>query len=116
MNTVTNFLSSISTRTWIIIAIVLIIIILIIYYSNKKKTVTTTTTSTMSSALGINSINFPLQIGSRGDNVKKWQKYLNTKGAGLVEDGIWGVLTEAASVKYVGFNSVSETYFKGLGI
>ena len=54
---------------------------------------------------------FPLKMGSRGDNVKKWQTYLNGKGADLVVDGVWGPKTEAASLKYQQLNSISEYYF-----
>lgn len=112
-----NFLKSISTKNWIIIAVIILIIVLIIYFSTRKKTVTTTTTITQASIVPVSSGNgFPLQLGSRGPNVTKWQKYLNTKGAKLTEDGVWGPLTDAASLKYMGFNSVTETYFKGLGI
>ncbi len=108
-----NYLSSISRNTWIIIAVVILVIILVIYFARKPKTITTTTTVTQPAAnLNISSGNgFPLQMGSSGSNVVKWQKYLNTKGAKLTEDGIWGPLTDAASLKYMGFNSVTEQYF-----
>lgn len=116
-----NFISKITPKGWIAIVIVLLIIILIIYFSTRKKTVTTTTSTTTvvpnNTNTTISSGNgFPLQMGSIGDNVKKWQTYLNSKGATLVVDGIWGVKTEAASLKYAGFNSVTQDYFNGLGI
>ena len=115
-----KFLQNITPKQWIIIAVVIIVIIVLIYYFNKPKTITTSTTITPvipSNNTITNSINgFPLQIGSRGPDVVKWQHYLNSKGANLKEDGIWGPLTEAASLKYMGFNSVTEQYFKGLGL
>lgn len=111
-----NFIKNLTAKQWIIIAVVIIIIIVLIYYFNKPKTITTTTSTTTIIPSNTATNGFPLQMGSRGENVKKWQKYLNTKGAGLTEDGIWGPLTEAASTKYMGFNSVTEVYFKGLGI
>ena len=41
-----------------------------------------------------------LQKGSSGDEVKKWQEYLNTKGYGLTVDGIFGDKTDAATKQY----------------
>lgn len=108
-----DFIKQITPKGWIAIAVVIIVIILIIYLVRKPKTITTTTTTMVPAAIvPISSGNgFPLQMGSRGTNVAKWQKYLNTKGASLKEDEIWGPLTEAASLKYMGFNSVTEEYF-----
>ena len=117
-----NFIKQITPKGWIIIGVVILIIILIIYFARKPKTITTivknpvvppANTNTTTTSTGNN---FPLHKGSVGDNVKKWQTYLNTKGAGLVIDGIWGNKTEAASIKYMGFNQVEESYFKGLGL
>lgn len=109
-----KFIKNLTAKQWILIAVIIIVIILIIYFTTRKKTVTTTTTTVISSPSNpviSSGSGFPLQYGSRGENVKKWQKYLNGKGAKLVEDGIWGDLTEAASLKYMGFNSVTEQYF-----
>lgn len=112
-----KYLKSIPTTTWIIIAIVIIILIIYLATRSKNPTITTTTTTVVPALTNVSSGNgFPLQMGSRGDNVKKWQTYLNSKGATLVVDGIWGVKTEAASLKYAGFNSVTQDYFNGLGI
>jgi len=52
-----------------------------------------------------------LRNGSRGPNVTKWAIKVNTKGATLKEDGIWGPLTEAASLKYTGYNPITQDYF-----
>jgi peptidoglycan hydrolase-like protein with peptidoglycan-binding domain len=41
-----------------------------------------------------------LQKGSNGDEVKKWQEYLNTQGYGLTVDGIFGDKTDAATRDY----------------
>lgn len=68
---------------------------------------------------------FPLQKGSKGPEVAIYQIYLNTRyGSKLVEDGIWGSATQAASLAGTGLSSVSlaqyrqfvqilETYHKG---
>jgi peptidoglycan hydrolase-like protein with peptidoglycan-binding domain len=59
---------------------------------------------------------FPLQIGSRGDNVKKLQSYLNTriKTTKLIIDGIFGVLTQAALKSVTGKISITEQEFNSL--
>lgn len=116
MKQITSFFSSIDRNTWIIIGVVVLIIIIVIVVNKRNKTTTTTLTTTTpvnqaSFVPTSTGNNFPLQYGSRGDNIAKWQKYLNTKGAGLKEDGVWGPLTEAASLKYMGFNSVTKEYF-----
>jgi LPXTG-motif cell wall-anchored protein len=61
---------------------------------------------------------FPLQIGSRGENVKKLQTYLNQKvNAGLVVDGIFGAKTAEAVKKAIGTDKVSqEMFMKYIGI
>ena len=41
-----------------------------------------------------------LQKGSQGDEVKKWQEYLNTQGYGLSVDGVFGDKTYNATVDY----------------
>lgn len=108
-----NFLKSIPTKTWIIIGIIIVLIIILIIAYNRNKSGNTTTNVNVVEP-NVNTQQrpvFPLQYGSRGEQVRKWQMYLNTKGAGLAEDGIWGPLTEAASLKYMGFNSVTEQYF-----
>lgn len=54
-------------------------------------------------------------MGSRGSDVKKVQEQLNSQGAGLKLDGIWGPKTEAAYQAYVnsggnGMNTTTSTY------
>jgi len=41
-----------------------------------------------------------LGYGSKGSEVKKLQKTLNSQGAGLKVDGVWGPKTQAAVEKY----------------
>ena len=41
-----------------------------------------------------------LQKGSQGDEVKEWQKYLNSLGYGLIVDGDFGDKTLDATIKY----------------
>jgi len=56
---------------------------------------------------------FPLQSGSRGENVKRVQAFLNQKlNAGLVVDGIFGPNTLKALKALNGNSSVSESEFK----
>jgi peptidoglycan hydrolase-like protein with peptidoglycan-binding domain len=56
---------------------------------------------------------FPLQNGSRGENVKQLQAFLNQKyNVGLVVDGIFGDNTAKAVKKLTGSTLVSETQFR----
>lgn len=121
MKQITAFFSSIDRDTWIIIVIIVLIIIIVVIRNRRNKTSTTTTTTTFNpnqntsgNIFTSGSGTFPLKNGSRGSNVVIWQNYLNTKGAGLNPDGVWGPLTEAASLKYTGINNVSKDYFDKL--
>lgn len=119
-------LSKITTKGWITIGIVIVLIIfLYLYFKNRNKITTTTTVTTPKGNTGGTSTgsvttavvaptkddSFPLGMGSRGDNVKTYQIYLNSLGANLKIDGIWGILTEAASIRFTKFNSIPQDYF-----
>lgn len=118
-----NFFSKITVKGWVTIILVIVLLWLIIRYFKNKNTITTTTTTTVPNP-NINTSSFlpsttkddsfPLGFGSRGENVKKWQTYLNSKGSTLNVDGVWGPLTDAASIKQTGFNSITEVYFKSV--
>ena len=57
---------------------------------------------------------FPLQFGSCGSNVEKWQEYLNQRrGENLSVDGKFGAATEAATKKHPAFGNMS-TFNQGL--
>lgn len=114
MDAIVNFFKGISLQTWIIIGISVLVLILIILYvrSGRKKDTTSNTTIVNNTTVTQPSSEFPLKYGSRGESVRQWQKYLNSKGATLVEDGVWGPLTEAASTKYASTNVVTEAVFK----
>lgn len=49
-----------------------------------------------------------IKKGSQGENVKEWQKYLNTQGYNLAEDGDFGALTEQASREWQKNNGLVE--------
>lgn len=114
-------LSRITPKGWIYVGIsILVLILIILFIKNRNKTTTTTTTTTTPSNTASAITNattpakddsFPLSYGSRGNNVKLWQKYLNSKGSSLVEDGVWGPLTEAASISKTGYNHITKNYF-----
>lgn len=58
---------------------------------------------------------FPLQQGSRGEKTAAVQRYLNQRyAAGLVADGIWGSLTNAAMQKYTLTTSVSLAEYNNM--
>lgn len=115
MNKISSFLKSLNWQTWLVIAIIVALIIILIVVNRKNKTVTTSTTvinqPATTNITGSRNDNFPLQQGSFGPRVGKWQTYLNSKGAKLKVDNDWGPLTDAASIKFMGFNSVAESYF-----
>ena len=57
---------------------------------------------------------FPLQFGSCGSNVEKWQQYLNQRrGENLSVDGKFGALTEAATKRHPAFGNLS-TFNQGI--
>lgn len=116
MNQLTAFFSSIDRKTWMIIGVaIVLLIVLIMWLKNRNKETETKKDETKPKAdnntSGSGNNTFPLRMGSRGANVSKWQTYVNTKGGKLTVDGIWGPLTEADSLKYTGFNSVTMDYF-----
>ena len=47
-----------------------------------------------------------IQKGSKGDDVKKWQSFLNTQGYGLSVDGDFGDKTYAATTDYQSKNGL----------
>lgn len=115
MDKVLSFIKGISPKAWIIIAIIVILIIVIIIYI-KNKSVPEKPIVLLNAGISPQSV-FPLKYGSRGDKVKLFQGYLNSKigyttggptDTLLVLDGIWGPLTEAAALKYWQKNTVSE--------
>ncbi len=118
MEKVVSFLKGISPTTWIIIGIVLLVIIAIIIYSkNKSATNTLNTNSSVSSSNNLNTnvanstpvSAFPLKYGSRGNEVKALQAFLNTNyNEKLVVDGIWGPLTGAAVLKDLKTETVTQ--------
>lgn len=54
---------------------------------------------------------FPLKKGKRGDNVKKWQEWLKSKGRILDADGIFGAITESATKGTIGKSEVTQAEF-----
>lgn len=61
---------------------------------------------------------FPLKYGSRGEEVRMLQGYLNQRlpfpVAALVQDGIWGPNTEDAARQVLNTNQVDESFFRVL--
>ena len=119
MEQVLNFFKNISPKTWIIIAIIAVLIIaLIIYLKNKSveddgNVSMNKTLSSNISASTTRSI-FPLQYGSKGEEVKNLQMYLNSKGEKLLIDGIWGPLTETSVAKVLKLKTINEVDYKAL--
>ncbi len=59
---------------------------------------------------------FPLSIGSRGNNVKYLQTALNSLGASLAVDGVFGQKTYRAAVQFGGTSSQYWTNSNGLTV
>lgn len=117
MEKITAFFKSLSPTTWIIIAIVILLIIaLIIYFNSKpdKKDISANNNIATNENNSQPRSVFPLQYGSRGDEVKVFQSYLNSylvvgsTDVPLVIDGIWGPKTDAASLKFWKKGTVSK--------
>lgn len=71
--------------------------------------VVTTAAENAGEVLGETSYTFTtfMKVGSRGAEVSELQKFLNTKGANLVVDGVFGPLTKAAVVKFQADNALT---------
>lgn len=86
---------------FLIVVAVLVILSAVIYYALKTKKGTALTVGDNTN-LGDNAdpmiaTSFPLKQGSRGDEVKLLQTYINTYFEGnLIADGVWGSKTQAA--------------------
>ncbi len=92
----------------IIIVIIAIILGAILYFILRKPKTLTASTGTPS----VNPDAFPLKLGSKGSEVTAVQKYLNSKyNAGLVTDGDWGPATDAAVLKYLNRDNVSQAVY-----
>lgn len=112
MDKVLSFIKGVSPKAWIIISIVVVlIIILIVYIKNKNSE----NELALKNQQNLNKVSqssvFPLVYGSRGEEVKKLQSYLNSKGESLVVDGIWGPLTNASVLKVLKTSSVDNSLF-----
>lgn len=123
MNQVTTFFQSITPKTWLIIGISVLVLILIILWirsRSKPETKSQTTVVNNTTIVPAGTNDFPLKYGSKGDNVKKLQIYLNSKGCysigdapclPLVVDGVWGPLTQNAVMKVIKDSSITQAYF-----
>ena len=119
MEKIAGFLKSLTPTQWIIIGIIILIIIVIIIYNKNKATAATVMLNKNAGVSASNDLNknvavstpvspFPLQYGSKGNEVKTLQAYLNANyNEALVLDGIWGPKTGAAVLKDLGVSSVT---------
>lgn len=89
----------------IFVLILLVVIGIIIYFVSRNRVDSTIIT--------IDAPNiFPLQYGSRGDEVQKLQIFLNTNhGCGLLPDGIFGKDTENCVQSILGTTTVDKTTY-----
>lgn len=75
---------------------------------SSSRPVVTTAAENAGEVLGETSYKFTtfMKVGSRGAEVMELQKFLNTKGANLSVDGIFGPLTKAAVMKFQADNGL----------
>lgn len=103
----------------LIIVVIVIFILLNVFLKKKNNTNSSTSNTNTNHSNGVGGsivdnlplVGFPLKKGSIGMNVSTLQAYLNSKGASLDVDGIFGNLTLAALKQYTGLSEVSQTYF-----
>lgn len=105
------------TTKWIIVAVVIAAIIaaIIILKGKKASAATTGAPITGASTGGSTSLVsgiFPLKQGVTSDDVKKLQQHLNSKGASLDVDGIFGPKTEAALQLHYNMKEMTQDQFK----
>lgn len=112
-------------KFWIIAGVTAVIVAVLVYFARKSKnkalneSSTTPSTSTSKTVLPAADI-FPLKSGSKGEEVKTVQRYLNSQKPlssstatlpDLTIDGIWGPKTQDA-VKYkLGINQIDYTFY-----
>ncbi|MCL2328306.1 MAG: peptidoglycan-binding protein [Bacteroidetes bacterium] len=106
------------TTKYIIIAVVIAAIIAAIIIVTGKKANASPNSgsgigggSTGSSSGGSSVKVFPLKQGVKSDDVAALQRHLNSKGANLTVDGIFGPKTEAALQLHYGLKEMSEAQF-----
>lgn len=105
------------TTKWIVVAVVIAAIIaaIIILKSKKANAATTDGLTANSGSAGSSTTTsakiFPLKQGVTSDDVKKLQQHLNSKGAALDVDGIFGPKTEAALLLHYNMKEMSELQF-----
>lgn len=90
-----------------IIGSFLLIVLVITYFILKRNIVVSDSNNLMEGS-------FPIKYGSRGENVKKLQRFLNTKvssGLQLDVDGIFGDQTELTLQWVFEIEKVSKDFF-----
>lgn len=90
-----------------VIGSLLLVVLVVIFFLFKKTNLT-------ASSINIFPGSFPLKNGSRGENVKKLQRFLNTKvssGLQLDVDGIFGDQTELTLMWVCEIEEVSRDFF-----
>ncbi len=107
-------------KKYIIIAVIIIAIIAFIWWKNKKKEEVKVTESVEEEKQTLFPkeeimTSFPLQLGSKGPEVKKLQTWmLKNEGAQIKVDGIWGKETDAAVKKFLKLSQVNKEKYESL--
>lgn len=108
-------------RVWIIGVVVLLLAALVVVLLRDKIFRRSTGSGDADAGTSVESNNFPLKYGSRGERVRKVQAYVNQIFAlapvsrdymPLSEDGIFGVKTEAACELFLNTKEITEDWYK----
>ncbi len=109
----------------ILLVVLLAVVVIIKYIKSRQSQDSNTTpsgattgltgniTTSVTSIIGGNYIpeKFPLDLYMYGDNVSKFQRYLNLKGAGLTADGKFGPKTQSKALSITGSKTVTQDQF-----
>ncbi len=107
------------TNKWIIIIIGVVLLVVVFTLIAKAGTKNEIIPGGLGTDNGSTSTQskFPLKLGSRGQEVENWQRYLNSNISiifvvgRLIVDGNFGTKTQSETMKQIGSNQVSRTEY-----
>lgn len=110
MDKLVLFFKNLTVKQWVLILVILVVIaIIVIYFKNKNKETKTEE---------IIVVNFPLKIGSSGNEVRAIQNYILSKNPNALPvygaDGDWGSETQSAVIAIFGKSEISEADYKNI--
>lgn len=106
----------------VILVLLLIVFVIVKYMASKNQQAAQGSPATGATGAIVHTVNtvtggnyisekFPLDLYMYGDNVGKYQHYLNLKGAGITADGKFGPKTQSKSLAITGSKTVTQDQF-----